>query len=327
MKKIFLFITVLITAYANAQTNIFPSTGAVGIGTTTPNVSSLLEIKSTTKGLLIPRMTKAQRDAIATPATGLMIYQTNSTPGFYYYNGTAWKAVTPAATASQWTTSGTNIYNNNAGFVGIGTSTPSVPLEVAGEIKSSGLTVTDNARINGIDVGIGKGMDISNIGIGYGVLPHDTGSGNTSVGYTSMYNNLSGSSNTGVGENALLYNISGNRNVAIGISTLNTNTTGSDNTVIGAGADVGSSNLTNATAIGSNAKVSASNSLVLGNNANVGIGTSAPVAKLDITGNVKIADGTQGAGKVLTSDANGLASWLTPAQHLGLLPVIKFTAL
>jgi uncharacterized protein (TIGR02145 family) len=46
---------------------------------------------------------------------------------------------------------------------------------------------------------------------------------------------------------------------------------------------------------------------------NVGIGTSTPSAKLHIAGNVKIADGTQGAGKVLTSDANGLASWATPA--------------
>ena len=36
-------------------------------------------------------MTKTQRDAIATPAIGLLIYQTNSTPGFYYYDGTAWK--------------------------------------------------------------------------------------------------------------------------------------------------------------------------------------------------------------------------------------------
>ncbi|HYK47455.1 MAG TPA: hypothetical protein VEV83_19900 [Parafilimonas sp.] len=70
--------------------NTFPSTGAAGIGTTTPNASSLLEIKSTTKGMLIPRMTLTQRNAIATPATGLLTYQTNSTPGFYYYSGTAW---------------------------------------------------------------------------------------------------------------------------------------------------------------------------------------------------------------------------------------------
>jgi hypothetical protein len=58
-----------------AQTNIFPSTGSAGIGTTTPDASSALEINSTTRGLLISRMTKTQRDAIASPSTGLMIYQ------------------------------------------------------------------------------------------------------------------------------------------------------------------------------------------------------------------------------------------------------------
>src|ERR1700754_1364288 len=78
-----------------AQTNTFPSTGPVGIGTTTPDASSLLEIKSTSKGLLIPRMTKNQRDAISSPATALMIYQTNSAPGFYYYDGSKWTAVSP----------------------------------------------------------------------------------------------------------------------------------------------------------------------------------------------------------------------------------------
>lgn len=48
-------------------------------------------------------------------------------------------------------------------------------------------------------------------------------------------------------------------------------------------------------------------------NGNVGIGTSAPTAKLDVAGNIKIADGTQGANKILTSDADGLASWQDPA--------------
>lgn len=73
--------------------NIFPKSGAAGIGTTSPNASSLLEISSTSKGILIPRMTLAQRNAIASPATGLLIYQTNNTAGFYYYTGTAWTAV------------------------------------------------------------------------------------------------------------------------------------------------------------------------------------------------------------------------------------------
>ena len=50
------------------------------------------------------------------------------------------------------------------------------------------------------------------------------------------------------------------------------------------------------------------------NDGNVGIGTASPTAKLDLLGTVKITDGTQGAGKVLTSDANGLASWATPGN-------------
>ncbi len=64
----------------------------VGIGTTTPNSSAALDITSTTKGLLPPRMTAAQRNAIATPAQGLIIYCTNcgANGEAQLYNGTAW---------------------------------------------------------------------------------------------------------------------------------------------------------------------------------------------------------------------------------------------
>ena len=67
----------------------------VGINTdnSMPDASAMLDVKSTDKGVLIPRMTLAQRDLITTPATGLMIYQTDNTPGFYYYNGSIWKAI------------------------------------------------------------------------------------------------------------------------------------------------------------------------------------------------------------------------------------------
>ena len=63
-----------------------------GIGTTAPNAAAKLEIASTDKGLLIPRMTKAQREAITltAAANGLMVYQTDGTAGLYYYNGSAW---------------------------------------------------------------------------------------------------------------------------------------------------------------------------------------------------------------------------------------------
>jgi hypothetical protein len=55
-----------------------------------PDNSAMLDVKSTSKGLLIPRMTQAERNAIPSPAVGLMIYQTDNIPGFYYHNGTVW---------------------------------------------------------------------------------------------------------------------------------------------------------------------------------------------------------------------------------------------
>ena len=57
----------------------------IGIGTVTPNVSSVLDITSTTKGLLAPRMTTAERIAIVTPAESLLVYDT-TVKAFYYYN-------------------------------------------------------------------------------------------------------------------------------------------------------------------------------------------------------------------------------------------------
>lgn len=81
--KMKLFVTLLILASQFAL-------GQVGINTTTPHPSAMLDLNSTVSGLLIPRMTQAQKTAIPTPATGLLIYQTDATTGFWYYNGTAW---------------------------------------------------------------------------------------------------------------------------------------------------------------------------------------------------------------------------------------------
>ena len=52
--------------------------------------SAMLDVKSTDKGLLPPRMTEAQRGGISSPAAGLLIFQTNGSPGYYYYTGTDW---------------------------------------------------------------------------------------------------------------------------------------------------------------------------------------------------------------------------------------------
>jgi Galactose oxidase, central domain/Kelch motif len=68
----------------------------VGIGTSSPHSSAMLDISSNTKGLLIPRLTKAEKEAIGNAATGLMVYQTGpDSSGFHYYNGSQWIWINP----------------------------------------------------------------------------------------------------------------------------------------------------------------------------------------------------------------------------------------
>ncbi len=127
----------------------------VGINTTTPDSSAALDITSTSSGLLIPKMTQAQRIAIASPATGLLVYQTNATAGFYYYDGSVWATFGGgsgwALSGDAGTTVGTEmvgtldaqdlvlVANNSeamridvTGLVGIGTSNPTKALHIVG---------------------------------------------------------------------------------------------------------------------------------------------------------------------------------------------------
>jgi len=66
--------------------------GQVGISTdgASPDISAMLDLKSTSKGFLVPRMTSEQRSGINSAATGLLVYQTDAPAGFYYYDGTRW---------------------------------------------------------------------------------------------------------------------------------------------------------------------------------------------------------------------------------------------
>jgi hypothetical protein len=73
--------------------NIYNNGGSVGIGNNNPNISSKLDIQSTTQGVLLPRMTQAQKNSISNPAIGLLIFQTDNAVGFYFYNGTTWIAL------------------------------------------------------------------------------------------------------------------------------------------------------------------------------------------------------------------------------------------
>jgi hypothetical protein len=116
-----------------------------------------------------------------------------------------------------------------------------------------------------------------------------SGAGNTAVGYGSLFQNTNGSSNASLGENSLQNN-QGSQNTAIGNIAGSNQSNGNQNTFIGYNTNVltGANSVNNSTAIGANATLSQSNTIILGNNADVGIGTSTPSEKLEVSGNTKI---------------------------------------
>ena len=146
----------------------------------------------------------------------------------------------------------------------------------------------------------------------YALHSNTTGSNNTASGNYALSSNITGIWNTASGSAALLFTTTGSYNTASGMYALSSNTTGSQNAAIGYLADVTKGDLTNATAIGANAKISESNAIQLGDNAvtkiYAGVGNTATL----VAGGLQITGGTPAAGKVLTSDANGIATWQNP---------------
>ena len=115
---------------------------SVGIGTTTPNVSAQLDISSTSKGLLIPRMTSMQRNAIAAPIKSLLVFDTDIN-SFVFYDGTSWKQLITGTGESPWVKSSDAIYTGSNLNVGIGTAIPTAKLHVIGNIKNTGRVDAD----------------------------------------------------------------------------------------------------------------------------------------------------------------------------------------
>lgn len=136
MKKRFLPIAAILLALLT-----FSNTHAqVGIGISTPDASAQLHISSTSKGFLIPQLTAAQRTAITRPATGLLVYQTDSTAGFYYNTGTAvapnWVGLASSALQQ-------NLNTNGKYISGDGTNT-GLQLAANGLLVAKGTVIAGN---------------------------------------------------------------------------------------------------------------------------------------------------------------------------------------
>jgi hypothetical protein len=126
----------------------------VGIGTSTPHPSAILELSSTTKGLLIPRLTEAERQALPDPATGLLIFNT-TTGELNFYNGSSWRRIPSnavSAASGTGTPSGEGVGIDASG--GIGIPDPSAILDVKATDKGVLIPRTTPAAVPGPVAGL-----------------------------------------------------------------------------------------------------------------------------------------------------------------------------
>lgn len=211
----------------------------VGIGTTSPNASSILDITSTNSGLLIPRVALTGTSDVTTipsPATSLLVYNSGFGPnGFYYWNGSVWVQLALGSN-TYWSLTGNNGTNAATNFFG---TTDDVDIVFkrfntrAGFIGNPGISTGNKNTSFGANSLNAAGTGIRNTAIGSNVMPgNTTGQLNVSIGDQSMYSNLGGSTNTAIGVGALYSNISGNENVALGRNAL-TSANNSNNTALG----------------------------------------------------------------------------------------------
>ncbi len=232
---------------ANKQRMQIGSDGNVVIGSTSTSSTALFAVASTSKGVLIPRMTAAQRNAIHSPAQGLLVYQTDGTRGIYYYEG-GWKSLNSggggsgfANTAlSNLTTTSINqdLVPNADNSRNLGSSSAGwKDFYMNGSVYLGGQRFLNGFGDNtfaGRNAGINN-TSYSNAAFGFQALyTNTTGNTNTAQGYQSLFSNTTGSSNTAQGSQSLHNNMTGIYNTATGYSALFSNTSGNSNTAQGA---------------------------------------------------------------------------------------------
>ncbi len=281
-------------AIAYAQTNTFPTTGNVGIGTLTP--ANKLTVLT------------------ASNATGIVHTDGTVKVGTYVSSGAGWLGTVSNHPLYFYTNNGlAQVTLATGGLFGIGTTSPGGKLDVrggdaylqgvrAGTGNSNDSTSTCFGKYTlGVNTGTGNtavgynvlyrntsgisntavgtysmffnGIGVANTAMGHSSLvSNTTGSGNTAIGLSSMYGNVKGLDNTAIGQYSLRNNDTGRYNAAVGVYSLNYNTTGLYNTGVGYMANTNAFSLNNATAIGSNATATASNQVRIGNSSVTSIG-------------------------------------------------------
>lgn len=315
----------------------------VGIGTTKPDQSAILDLSSTNKGLLMPRVSLQQRNSIQNPANGLIVYQTDMLSGFYYFDGKEWKSVgaetsqNSVADAFNWGLTG-NAGTLSTSFLG---TTDAQPLRIRVNNQKAGLIDQTGSSITLLGYQAGNGLTSgqyntafgyqamlnnsagqNNVAVGNGAMLGVTGSNNIGMGANVLHGNgvaTGGNDNVAIGHFVGFKNTTGNRNVGVGSSALFNNTSGTDNLAVGTFAMENSGTGTFNVAIGSSAlraNTAGSNNMALGANAlsvntgseNVAVGAQALSANAGGTGNIAIGNGAgqneTGSSKLYIANSN-----------------------
>ena len=259
MKKIYVFLFLIplaiVPIVSNGQQN-------VGIGTTTPDNSAILDLSSVNRGILVPRMTTAQRVAIVSPATGLLVYDTDYDQ-FWYFDGVVWvQAIGPVGPTGPQGVAGVQGVTGPTGSTGLtgaqGVTGPtgSIGLTgaqgVTGPTGSTGLTgaqgVTGPTGPSGAAnawalLGNAATVDGTNFigttdNIAFNIRVNNQKAGRLSSAGQTFFGYQAGMSNTaahsiGIGYQALYTNGSGDNNIAIGNVAAYDNSTGYQNVAIG----------------------------------------------------------------------------------------------
>ena len=228
---------------ATTLSSTLTGTTGVGIGTASVAASALLDIVSTTKGMLPPRMTTTQRDAISSPATGLTIYNT-TTNQMNLYNGTSWGAVGGAAsgsdgyvqfTASSALSSDSNfIWDSTNHRLGIGSASPAKALDVVGTFAATGaatlgstLGVTGDVAVNtnkfNVTASSGNTIVAGTLGVTGAVTGTSTVTGSALIpsGSTAATNGMYLPASNTVGISANSIDVARFNTVASGVNYLN----------------------------------------------------------------------------------------------------------
>ena len=244
----------------------------VGIGTTTPNANAILDLSSSNKGLLIPRLSLTNTTAVSPLSAfvaGMVVYNTATagdvTPGYYGCDGTKWvKLATGSGTG--WSLTGNSGINPSSNFLG---TTDNQDLVFKRNNARAGL-VSNTSTSFGANALNPATSSFHNTAFGSGALQGvTTGNGNTAIGSGALGTNISGLENTAMGFNALNFNNSGHFNTGYGSGALFSNSTGHRNTILGASALRNNQAGSNNTVIGSEAGYNAygSNNVFIGYNA------------------------------------------------------------